>query len=225
MANDIPRRSVWYLALPLLGMVALWYMPVWPLAWALSYAVDTTPLEGQHLDPNGQLVVLDDPGGPILQRLAMVERMERAGTPVAVVGACASACTLYATLPNACTRPEALWMYHAVRFHEDRVSPTAALYGPEEDPIRLRLEKAIDARTPAPLAAWRASIPFEADVWITGADLIAHGWMEACAGAPTPPEVQARAERLARSWTTPPGAAPALPFPRAAVNSDASLAP
>lgn len=208
------RRSVWYLALPLLGMAALWHAPVWPLAWALSHFVAIAPLEGQEIEGDRRILVMDDPEGPILRRLAMVERMERDGTPVAVLGACASACTLYATLPSACTRPEALWMYHAVRLHENRVSPTAAFYGPQEDPLRLRLESAIDARTPAPLAAWRRSIPFEADVWITGADLIENGWMDACTGAPTPPHAMANARALARSWTTPPGAEPLLPFPR-----------
>lgn len=210
------RRSAWYLALPLLGMAALWHMPVWPLAWALSHFVAITPLEGQETGPQGGILVTDDPGGPILRRLAMVERMEREGTLVAVLGACASAYTLYATLPTACTRPEALWMYHAVRLHKDRVSPTALLYGPQDDPLRLRLESAIDARTPPSLAAWRASIPFEADVWITGADLIDNGWMDACPGAPTPTHTMARARALALSWTDPPGATPTRPFPRRA---------
>lgn len=60
-------------------------------------------------------VIRHDLGGDLDQRVAQVERLRAAGTPVRIEGLCVSACTLYLGLPNACVTPGAELGFHGPR--------------------------------------------------------------------------------------------------------------
>ncbi|PIE09383.1 MAG: hypothetical protein CSA72_13050 [Rhodobacterales bacterium] len=58
-------------------------------------------------------VIRDNRGGQVLSALAERERLRRWGGPVEVRGYCASACTIFITLPNACLGRGAVVGFHA----------------------------------------------------------------------------------------------------------------
>lgn len=59
------------------------------------------------------LVVTDDYGGSLPERVQQIEAMRRKGISVAVpYGHCMSACTLYLGLPDTCVGPSAVFGFH-----------------------------------------------------------------------------------------------------------------
>jgi hypothetical protein len=75
--------------------------------------------------------VRNDPGGVISDRLIYV--VENWHEEVRVVGFCASACTFYLAMPNACTTKKARWLFHgpkgdSAKDEADWVPIIAAMY-------------------------------------------------------------------------------------------------
>ena len=83
--------------------------------------------DGQILTADGLLVGVDQ-GGNLLERIAQIDRLRAQRTPVFVQDICASACTLNLTLPQTCTAPTALWM-----FHKGRIDPHSDIARWSED--------------------------------------------------------------------------------------------
>lgn len=182
------QRSIIALLLGILSIPFLLHHTPHATVAVASRFGDAHPFHGQRFAHNGQLVVEDDYGGAVLARLIQVEKLERTQTPVVVSGICASACTLYLTLPNTCTAPEALWMFHPL--HADPTSSLAAfvtdIFGPR-DPFARTLSRTSMARFPKDLAAWqeRTYLRMSPDDehWLLGQDLIQAGWVAPCFGA------------------------------------------
>lgn len=70
---------------------------------------------GLAAPPAAAEVIRHDLGGDLDQRVALVERLRAAGTPIRIEGTCVSACTLYLGLPNACVTPGAELGFHGPR--------------------------------------------------------------------------------------------------------------
>lgn len=58
-------------------------------------------------------VIRGDGGGNIALFMARRAELIRAGNPVRIEGRCSSACTVFATMPNACLAPDALLRFHS----------------------------------------------------------------------------------------------------------------
>ncbi|MDO5605134.1 MAG: hypothetical protein Q4G25_08240 [Paracoccus sp. (in: a-proteobacteria)] len=85
------------------------------------------PVEARPAAPaagRGQpIVIMNDPGGNVMQAVARREELAASGRPVEVRGYCRSACTIYITLPNACLGPHATVGFHAPRLPGTTVIP------------------------------------------------------------------------------------------------------
>lgn len=67
------------------------------------------------------LVIGDDRGGGVVERVALIERYRRSGTQIEIRGAyCLSACTMYLGLANTCVAPNTVFGFHG---------PSSPLYG------------------------------------------------------------------------------------------------
>ena len=53
-----------------------------------------------------------DPGGSITERMQQIERIERSGVRFVIDGLCASACTMYLGMKNACVAPRTILGFH-----------------------------------------------------------------------------------------------------------------
>lgn len=58
------------------------------------------------------VTVRNDVGGSIPARVAEIEALRASGEPVRIIDACASACTMYLTLPNTCVMRHARLLFH-----------------------------------------------------------------------------------------------------------------
>ena len=165
------------------GAVVIW--PIIATAPETYVAVESRrgPIKvmpGQVWDRGGRLVIRHDPGGRVLDRMAQADRLLRDGITVAVMGTCASACTIYLANPRTCTSPQATWTFHPITPHPDH--PTRA-FG-KHDPVLAAVTRSWLSRFPPDLADWVAATyetmePGESVV-LRGADFIAAGWLEAC---------------------------------------------
>lgn len=82
----------WWIAPSCIGSVVVWL--------CLGYAAF------------GTVTVRDDLGGSLSARIATVEVLRASGEPVRIIGTCASACTMYLGLPNACVSRRAVLAFH-----------------------------------------------------------------------------------------------------------------
>lgn len=57
-------------------------------------------------------VIEGDNGGQVISAVADRQRLEAWGGAVEIRGQCASACVIFATLPNACIAPDAVLQFH-----------------------------------------------------------------------------------------------------------------
>jgi hypothetical protein len=185
----------------ILAVVAAFAVWIWSIPVVMgtleSYkAAAGQPAEGQEWSQDGRLVVVEDHGGSVVRRLGQWQRMERDGVEIAVLGLCASACTLALDNPKTCSAPGALWMFH--RAYADEGNPMA-IWGLREA-LGWSMENAIADHYPEALSAWQATIPEGQDVWVTGADLIAAGWVQPCSHIVSDPTQEAKVRALAAEW-------------------------
>lgn len=106
---------------------------------------DVLPQKGE-LDPQAKMPhrIVDDTGGNVLAYLAERERLRRWGGPVQISGLCASACTAFITLPNACLAPNAKIGFHSSRLPGVKVPvpmANAVLAGTYRGGIRRKYEQ------------------------------------------------------------------------------------
>lgn len=91
-------------------------------------------------------VIRDDPGGNVDDRLVTIEVLRQSGERVEIAGWCASSCTLYLALPNACVRKSARLGFHG---------PQSQFYGVGLPPAEFeRVSRVMASHYPAPLRAW-----------------------------------------------------------------------
>lgn len=117
-------------------------LTIHPLQWAAICAIAWL-VAGTACAAYGK-TIHKDLGGPVAARMAEVDALRLSGERVKVKGTCASACTLYMGLPNACTTRGAEWRFHGpsattrglgLPFDEfERVSQAMARHYPE--PVR-----------------------------------------------------------------------------------------
>jgi hypothetical protein len=88
----------WWIGLSIVLSAFIWAF----LAWAVFAAP-------------GTLVIKNDLGGPVAERVAQIERLRSAGARVEIRGTCTSACTMFLGLPNACVDPSARLGFHGPR--------------------------------------------------------------------------------------------------------------
>lgn len=84
------------------------------MAGALLAGALTGCVPGARPAPqSGPYIIEDDGGGNLVAAMVDRDRLARWGGPVEIAGECASACTIFASLPNACLRPESRLAFHA----------------------------------------------------------------------------------------------------------------
>lgn len=120
------------------------------------------------------MVVANDPGGSVPDRLALIERLRRDGTRVEITGDyCLSACTLYLGLPRACADPDTIFGFHG---------PGSAVYGIGLTPAAFDHWSRIMARHyPERLRGWYLAVARKRTTGfhsVRGRDLIALGVAE-----------------------------------------------
>ena len=99
------------------------YSRLWAIrqAFWLTLALAMAQLTGAATAQPPVMIVGNDPGGSVPDRLALIERLRRDGTRVEITGDyCLSACTLYLGLPRACADPDTVFGFHG---------PGSAVYG------------------------------------------------------------------------------------------------
>lgn len=115
---------------------------------ACVLALGLTPMSptiGNSQASSDEIVVRDDLGGFIWQRLVELSRIEAAGQSVRIDrGACYSTCTLYLGLTNICTTPHVTFGFHGPWAMNRQLSPEDF----EE------LSGIIASHYPQPLRAW-----------------------------------------------------------------------
>ncbi|WP_417250034.1 hypothetical protein [Celeribacter sp.] len=63
--------------------------------------------------PRSAMIVRNDPGGRLADRVAQIDRIRASGTAVRIEGGyCNSACTMYLGLPNTCVSRTATFGFH-----------------------------------------------------------------------------------------------------------------
>ncbi len=90
------------------------------VVWAIIPApLGVRAAQDASLGAGARLVVGDDAGGALVERLRRVRRLRREGVVVEITGRfCLSACTLYLGLPQTCISPRTRFGFHgpATRF-------------------------------------------------------------------------------------------------------------
>ncbi len=71
-----------------------------------------TAQPSQGAKPRNAIVVQNDGGGNMANRVAQVQQLRRSGKPVEIRGNCMSACTMYLGLRNTCVTPGARLGFH-----------------------------------------------------------------------------------------------------------------
>lgn len=138
------------------------------LALALAAALGAAPAARAE-------VIRHDLGGDLDERVARVERLRAAGTPVRIEGTCVSACTLYLGLPAACVAPGARLGFHGPRTRLPGIPLPHADFE--------RQTRVMASYYPGPIRAWfmaEARMVTESYYVISGAQAIAMG-ARACA--------------------------------------------
>ena len=97
-------------------------------------------------DP-ARLVVRNDPGGSLQDRLRALSGLRQSGTRVEIRGGyCMSACTMYLGLPNTCVSPNAVLGFHG---------PSSRYYGIALPPDKFEYwSQVMASHYPAPLRQW-----------------------------------------------------------------------
>jgi hypothetical protein len=132
-------------------------------ATALACVIAALALVGLAAAVNARTVT-NDPGGVISDRLIYV--VGNWYDEVRVTGFCASACTFYLAMPNACTAKKARWLFHG---------PKGAIAKDEADWIPI-----IAAMYPEPIkTAFLTDYQFR-EVVLSGAELIRLGAIKEC---------------------------------------------
>ena len=70
-----------------------------------------------------------DFGGGIIERMQVVELLEKANVAVEISGICLSACTLYLGLPNVCVEPKTVLGFHSAYFTNEEGQPVLSDFG------------------------------------------------------------------------------------------------
>lgn len=65
--------------------------------------------------PAGVVLVYNDQGGSINDRIMEIYDLNRAGAQVQIIGECHSACTMYLGMKNVCVHPHALLTFHSAK--------------------------------------------------------------------------------------------------------------
>ena len=104
-------------------------------SFRVLFAVGLLTLSGQSVSAK---TVTHDRGGSVMLRVQ--EIFGNWGREIRVTGFCASACTLYLGMPNACTTKRARWLFHGptggtAKSLEGTVAIMAGFY---PEPIRTR---------------------------------------------------------------------------------------
>ncbi|CUX79348.1 MAG: hypothetical protein HLUCCA05_14670 [Roseibaca calidilacus] len=120
-------------------------------------------------------VIHNDNGGSLEERLEMIDQMRRAGQRVEIRGRCASACTMFLGLPNACVARTARLGFHG---------PSSQFYGISLAPREFEYWSRVMAdHYPSAIRTWfmrTARFTTMDTITITGAEAIRLG-ARACA--------------------------------------------
>lgn len=118
-------------------------------------------------------VIRNDPGGDVASRVAQIEALRKSGERIEIAGWCASSCTLYLALPNACVRKGARLGFHG---------PQSQFYGIGLPPAEFeRVSRVMAAHYPEQIRAWfmaEARHEILGVVKLTGRQVIAMGARE-----------------------------------------------
>jgi len=118
--------------------------------------------------------VAGDPGGPVEDRIALIERLRASGTRVEITGGCWSSCTMFLSLSGTCVTPGAQFGFHG---------PGSPVYGVALAPERFeRYSRLMADYYPEPLRSWFLAEGRNITVGFTrfrGSDLIRMG-IRAC---------------------------------------------
>lgn len=92
------------------------------------------------------LIVQNDLGGSVEERLTMIAALRNEGRRVEIRGQCASACTMYLGLPNACVSRASQLGFHG---------PQSQYYGISLPPDQFEYwSRVMASNYPAPIAQW-----------------------------------------------------------------------
>ncbi len=96
---------------------------------------------------SGTLVIRNDRGGSVAERVARIDRLRRSGIKVEIRGDyCLSACTMYLGVPGACVAPDTVFGFHG---------PSSPVYGVALRPREFEYWSHLMARYyPAALRKW-----------------------------------------------------------------------
>ncbi|MCE6959579.1 hypothetical protein LAZ40_10980 [Cereibacter sphaeroides] len=101
-------------------------VPVLFLAFLLSGAVAIPSLASSSRTDGSAVVIRNDRGGPLIERIAFIDRVRREKLEIRITGRiCHSACTLLAFLPEACVDPRTRFGFHGPRIKGQRMDPAA----------------------------------------------------------------------------------------------------
>lgn len=90
--------------------------------------------------------VTNDPGGPVLDRMALVEKLRASRTRVEITGGCWSSCTLFLGLADACVSRRARLGFHG---------PSSPIHGVALAPDQFeRYSRLMASYYPEPLRSW-----------------------------------------------------------------------
>ncbi|NSX53860.1 hypothetical protein [Parasulfitobacter algicola] len=121
------------------------------LCWLAVFCVISfwvLPVDAQtYQGADGQIIVKDDPGGNLADRLRVLQRLKQSRQPVEIRGKyCMSACTMYLGLPNTCISRKTTFGFHG---------PRSAIYGVGLTPAEFQKWSNIMAdQYPEPLRKW-----------------------------------------------------------------------
>lgn len=80
---------------------------------ALSLIIGLWGQMSEAAQPRSAMIVRNDPGGRLSDRVVEIDRIRSSGTPVRIEGGyCNSACTMYLGLPNTCVSRRASFGFH-----------------------------------------------------------------------------------------------------------------
>ena len=148
------------------------------IAGSLSLVFATPLVQASNTTAN-VVVIGNDYGGVLVQRLANLQALRLRGTTVEIRGdICASACTLYLGLENTCILPQTRFGFHGPSSH-GKPLPRADYE---------RLSQVVAAQYPSVLRDWYVTsgrLTLRRMQYISGRTLIDLG-LRQCAGGPVP---------------------------------------
>jgi hypothetical protein len=136
-----PSRLRWSAALLYAGFGAIMLLAA-PVA-----AVFLLSLPADAAQNKPSIVVRDDPGGDVAQRVALIEKIRRSGQLVEIRGGyCMSSCTMYLGLQNTCVVADVKFGFHG---------PGSSRYGIALPPNEFEYWSAVmGSYYPASLRSW-----------------------------------------------------------------------